>query len=198
MGQFHPALGDDGSVHTTPQSTNPVAAHERILPDVSPSIVHFQTKPIIWPRMRSCLLIMVLFVVQIVGAGCVERLLQVKSNPPGAAVYVNGALAGETPLDHRFTFYGTVDVDLRAAGHLAHAELKPLPTPWYQFFPLDLVSELLVPWKIQDVHLLEVALVPAPEELDEGGRTELRTRAEEVRALLENPRPQNKRTPQRP
>ena len=120
----------------------------------------------------------------LVGSGCVERILQVRSDPPGAAVYVNGARAGETPLDHRFTFYGTVDVAVRAPGHLSHTEVKTLPSPWYQLFPIDVVSELLVPWTISDVHTVEVTLARAPAELDDAGRSELRARAEEMRALL--------------
>jgi hypothetical protein len=105
--------------------------------------------------------------------GCVERLLQVRSDPPGAAVYVNGAHAGTTPLEQPFSFYGTVEVALRREGCLSHRELVALRAPWYEAFPLDVISELVVPWNIRDRHELDVRLVPTPADReDEGGREE--------------------------
>ena len=29
---------------------------------------------------------------------------------------------------------------------------QDIPTPWYQYFPLDFISEVLVPFQIEDVH----------------------------------------------
>jgi hypothetical protein len=118
-------------------------------------------------------------------AGCVERILQVRSQPPGAAVYVNGEEVGATPCDHDFSFYGTVDVTLRAPGHVSHRELKTLSPPWYQFFPLDFVTDLLVPWPIRDVHEVTVELAPSPVEIDTATRDELREKVEEMRPLVE-------------
>ncbi|MBI4603187.1 MAG: PEGA domain-containing protein [Planctomycetes bacterium] len=116
--------------------------------------------------------------------GCVERLLEVRSDPPGATVYVNGDQVGTTPLDHRFTFYGTVEVALRSKGHLAHRELKRLSAPWYQVFPLDFASELLWPFAVRDVHRLEARLEPTPPGLEEGQRAEVQRRAGDLRREL--------------
>lgn len=121
------------------------------------------------------------------GVGCVERLLQVRSDPQGASVYLNGKHIGETPLAHRFTFYGTVDVSLRATGHLAHRELKTLSTPWYQVFPADLFSEFFVPWTIRDVHTVAVTMTPAPRELTPEERHSMEKRADELRPSLPSP-----------
>ena len=52
-------------------------------------------------------------------AGCVERMLQIRSDPSGASVYVNGKPAGTTPLEHSFDYYGTFEVALRAKGESA-------------------------------------------------------------------------------
>jgi hypothetical protein len=113
--------------------------------------------------------------------GCVERVLQVRSDPPGATVYVNGTEAGKTPLDHPFTFYGTVEVALRREGVLYHREFKELSCPWYDHFPVDFFTELLVPWTIRDVHLVEVRLSPSSRTFDETERKDLRQKAEELR-----------------
>ena len=127
--------------------------------------------------------IAILFAAALAGTtGCVERVLQVRSDPPGATVYVNGTEAGKTPLDHPFTFYGTVEVALRREGALYHRELKELSCPWYDFFPIDFFSELLVPWTIRDVHLVEVRLSPSPRSLDEAERKNLRGKVEELRS----------------
>ncbi len=125
-----------------------------------------------------------LFGLLVAGTGCVERLLQVRSDPPGASVYLNGEKIGETPLEHRFTFYGTVDVSLRAKGQLAHRELKTLTTPWYQVFPVDLFSELFTPWTIRDVHTVEVAMTRAPGEVTPEERQGLEKKADELRQQL--------------
>jgi hypothetical protein len=96
------------------------------------------------------------------GAGCVERLLQVRSDPPDADVFVNGELVGRTPLDHPFTFYGTVGVVVRRGGHESSHRLVALEAPWYETFPIDFFAELVVPWTIRDEHRHEVRLEPLP------------------------------------
>jgi len=124
--------------------------------------------------------------------GCVERLLQVRSDPAGAKVYVNGDEVGVTPLDHKFTFYGTVDVALRAPGHYYHREFVSLDPPWYEVFPIDLVSELMLPWMVRDVHTVEVALVPAPPEMTDAERAALEEKAKAMRASMTPAQPSEK------
>lgn len=119
------------------------------------------------------------------GTGCVERILQVRSDPPGARVYVNGEDAGETPCDHPFTFYGTVDVVVRAPGTVSSRKLVSLSPPWYQIFPLDLVTDVIVPWTIRDVHEVRIELrSPAPEETGQESRRDLERKADAMRELL--------------
>ena len=118
------------------------------------------------------------------GTSCVERIIQIRSDPSGADVYLNGDEVGKTPLDHPFSFYGTVEVALRADGHLYHRELKTLSPPWYEVMPLDLFAELFLPWKVRDVHSVEVALEPAPRDLSEPQRQDMRARSAELREHL--------------
>ena len=123
--------------------------------------------------------------------GCVERLLQIRSDPPGAEVTVNGEPAGVTPLDHRFTFYGTFEVTLRARGHRSLHRLEPVRPPWYEFFPLDFFAENLTPFRITDAHLLEYRLEEVPLSEAEMER-EQQAAVERMQALerqLERPAP---------
>src|SRR5262245_27698253 len=104
--------------------------------------------------------------------GCVERLLQIRSDPPGAEVTVNGEPAGVTPVDHPFIFYGTFDVSLRARGCRSVHALEPVPPPWYQIFPLDFIAEHLMPLPIKGCHGLDYRLEKVPLGGAEGEREE--------------------------
>ena len=44
--------------------------------------------------------------------GCVLRSLTVNSEPPGAMVYLDDELIGETPVTTTFTYYGTRKITL--------------------------------------------------------------------------------------
>jgi hypothetical protein len=121
-------------------------------------------------------------------SGCVERILQVRTEPPRAAITVNAENAGASGedglLEHPFTFYGTVDVTARAPGHLSRRELVTLSPPWYQIFPIDFFAEVVVPWTIRDVHEVELRLDPSPARMDERLRESLRLEAEDLRKRL--------------
>jgi hypothetical protein len=104
-------------------------------------------------------------------------------------VHVNGELAGKTPLDHSFTFYGTVEVVVRREGFLSQRELMSLRPPWYEVFPLDLFSELLIPWKIRDREEMEFQLVAAPQSIGEKEQQRLQEKAAELRGELKEKKP---------
>lgn len=92
--------------------------------------------------------------------GCVRRRLMVRSNPPGALVYVDNQPIGTTPCATDFTYYGTREIRLVKAGYETLTVNQPLPTPWYQIPPLDFASENLIPQKIQDYRTASFNLVP--------------------------------------
>ena len=48
--------------------------------------------------------------------GCIERLITVRSQPPGALVYLNDEEVGRTPVTVPFKFYGVYDVRLEHEG----------------------------------------------------------------------------------
>jgi len=92
--------------------------------------------------------------------GCVRRRLMVRSNPPGAMVYVDNQPIGKTPCATDFTYYGTREIRLVKAGYETLTVNQPLPAPWYQIPPLDFVSENIVPQKIQDYRTASFNMVP--------------------------------------
>jgi hypothetical protein len=103
--------------------------------------------------------------------GCVRRRLNVRSNPPGALVYVDNQQIGTTPCGVDFTYYGTREIRLVKAGYETLTVNQPIPTPWYQIPGIDFISENLVPTKIRDnrtvtYNLAPQLVVPTPELLD--------------------------------
>jgi hypothetical protein len=95
-----------------------------------------------------------------VSPGCVRRRLLVRSNPPGATVYVDNQPIGTTPCATSFTYYGTREIRLVKAGYETLTINQPIPAPWYQIPPIDFVSENLVPTEVQDFRTVSFNLSP--------------------------------------
>ena len=93
-------------------------------------------------------------------SGCVRRRLTVRSNPPGALVFVDGQEIGRTPVATPFTFYGTRNLRLVKDGYETISVNQRFPAPWYQVPPLDFVSENVVPQEIRDERVVNFELVP--------------------------------------
>src|ERR1700742_3189479 len=90
----------------------------------------------------------------------VRRRLNVNSNPQGALVYVDNQQIGSTPCSVDFTYYGTREIRLIKPGYETLTVNQPIPTPWYEYIPLDFVSENLVPNKIRDNRTVTYDLAP--------------------------------------
>lgn len=95
--------------------------------------------------------------------------MTVRSNPPGALVYVDDYPIGTTPISHNFTYYGTRKIRLIKDGYETLTVMQPIRPPWYQITPVDFVTENLVPGELCDRRTLTYNLVPqrvvSPEEL---------------------------------
>ena len=115
-------------------------------------------------------------------SGCVERYLNIRSDPPGATIYVNGAEVGEAPVQHPFVWYGTYDIQARRDGHESVRREHAVSPPWYQVFPLDFFAELLWPFTLTDEHEIEVVLPRATRSMTADVETELKDAAEALRA----------------
>lgn len=82
--------------------------------------------------------------------GCVQRRLSIRSNPPGALVYVDGYEIGRTPCSTQFTYYGKRQFRLVLDGYETLTTEQRIWFPWYQVIGVDFVAENLVPWEIRD------------------------------------------------
>lgn len=138
--------------------------------------------PTIQPSRCLRLAVILLLVVSCLeSTGCVRRRLTIRSNPPGAMVYVDNQHVGFTPCSIDFTYYGTREMRLVLSGYETLTINQPIPTPWYQVPPLDFVSDNLVPAKIRDNRTVTYNLQPQlmmPVEEVIGRGHELRTRTQ--------------------
>jgi hypothetical protein len=92
--------------------------------------------------------------------GCVERRMTVRTNPPGAMLYVDDYPIGETPISKDFTYYGDRKFRLVKDNFETLTLLQPISAPWYEYFPLDFISETLVPGEIRDQRTFDFQLKP--------------------------------------
>ncbi len=96
----------------------------------------------------------------LVCGGCVQRRITVRSNPPGALVYIDKYEIGRTPCSVEYIYYGTREMRLVKDGFETLTVLQWIPPPWYEIPPLDFVSETLVPNEIRDERTFTYQLVP--------------------------------------
>jgi hypothetical protein len=81
--------------------------------------------------------------------GCVDRIMTINSDPDGAVIFLNDQELGRTPLTHDFQQYGNYQLEVRKEGYVTVKGTQMMADPWWQWIPLDLVTELL-PWHFQD------------------------------------------------
>jgi len=92
--------------------------------------------------------------------GCVERRFVVESDPPGALVLVNGQPLGVTPVDGEFLYHGNYNFTLVKDGYETLQVKQAIPAKFYEYVPLDFVSENVYPGKIEDVRRFRYTLQP--------------------------------------
>jgi len=93
-------------------------------------------------------------------AGCVERRMTIRSDPPGALAVVDGQELGFTPVSTGFLYYGTRQVKLIKDGHETLTVMETINPPWYEIFPFEFASDVLIPWRIHDERELNYRLEP--------------------------------------
>ena len=111
-------------------------------------------------------------------AGCVQRRLTIRSNPPGAYVYVDNYPIGTTPVSTDFVYYGKRQIRLVRDGYETLTVDQKILPPWYEWFGIDFISENLVPANIRDEQTLNFTMVPQ----QVPSSPQLTARAEELRA----------------
>jgi hypothetical protein len=121
--------------------------------------------------------------------GCMQRIIAIDSNPPGALVYLNDLEVGRTPMTKEFLWYGDYEVVLRLDGYQTLKTDAPVPAPWWQYIPLDLFTEAL---PVKDVHRFTFNLTPTRPEPPQG----VLIRGEQLESMLQATRlPQTKPKP---
>jgi len=84
----------------------------------------------------------------------VERTLKIETRPPGALVLVNDEEVGVSPVKFAFTWYGDYDIVVRKTGYQTLQTHHRVHAPWFQWPPIDLITETLLPVMIRDEHAL--------------------------------------------
>jgi hypothetical protein len=129
--------------------------------------------------MRRALFATALALAALSQTGCVERILAIQSDPPGAAAYLDGEKVGTTPCEVAYTWYGTRVLVLELRGYSLVRKEIVLNPPWWQIVPIDFITDVVIPMTIRDRFSVTYTLDPAPvspEEVDA-----VLERAEELR-----------------
>lgn len=90
--------------------------------------------------------------------GCIQRTLTVESEPEGAAVYYDHRRVGETPLSLRFTHYGSHSLILIKEGFQPYRGRLALKEKGWAVFPVDLITEGVLPVKLKDDRQVRIVL----------------------------------------
>lgn len=101
--------------------------------------------------------LLALFLLQ---TGCVQRRITIRSNPPGALVYIDDTEIGTTPCSTSFIYYGKRKIRLVKDGYETLTVEQRFWPPWYEVFPLEVITENLVPYEFRDERNLMFSLVP--------------------------------------
>lgn len=118
----------------------------------------------------------------LLGPGCVTRKIFLRSDPPGAELFLDGSPVGTTPHEREFVTYGSHRVELRMPGRERVVGVIDVERPWWQVFPISLFTDVLWPGELVDAHEFEFAL---PVQGDGGGIEEAQEAYERLRAARE-------------
>ncbi len=132
---------------------------------------------------RSSAIVVVLMAATV--TGCVERRYTIRTNPPGALVYVNGQELGTTPVSSSFTYYGDREITLQLDGYETMTVRQPINAPWYDNLLTEFFTENLYPGQLRDERDYTFQLKP----LVSPPIDVLRDRAEGLRAVGTIPPP---------
>ncbi len=124
-------------------------------------------------------------------SGCVKRMIVVESDPPGATVWINEHLIGKAPVNHEFITHGRYLFRLRKPGFRERVTREMVRAPWFQWIPIDFVTENLLPIRFKDIHRFRFTLTPQPPE--EKLQVEQKEDLEKVLTDLKDPDPDRRR-----
>ncbi len=103
---------------------------------------------------------LVLTTILAIGTGCVQRRLQIRSQPEGAAVSVDRQPVGLSPVSVPFTYYGTREIQLEKDGFKTVRVEQNIRPPWFERFPISLISDNFAGRELRDDRVFDFALEP--------------------------------------
>ena len=92
-----------------------------------------------------------------------HRTLEIRTNPPGARVVLDQEVLGTSPVKVEFWHYGVRRVTASHPGYRTYSRQIEIVPPWYARFPIDILSEVLLPVGWEDDHVVDVELDAGPE-----------------------------------
>ena len=119
---------------------------------------HFWRPP--WVRFLLTAYCLLLSASLLFSSGCVYRSVTIRTEPPGAFVYVNDDLKGQSPVTYDFLWYGWHRVMVRKEGFERVEDRKHVNAPFYLWIPFDFFLEL-VPFKVRDDRTWTYTLTPS-------------------------------------
>jgi len=122
-----------------------------------------------WRGQRLITVLVALCAGTLLGGCRTHRILVVDSEPRGALVRFDGEVLGRTPLEYEFQHYGPRRLTLYLPGYGTWSERVYLKTPWYSYFPLDFLTEVLIPMGLTHRRSFHIEL--EPDVGDDGGTT---------------------------
>ncbi len=133
------------------------------------------SRSVSWSRRRRLATALLLAWTGLGLTGCVTRRYTIRTDPPGALVYVNSQELGPSPVSQSYTYYEPREIVLVADGYQTQRIIQPFPAPWYDNALTDFFTENLVPFNIRDerefVYKMPVAQNPDPNALLQRGET---------------------------
>jgi hypothetical protein len=118
--------------------------------------------------------------------GCVERVLSIRTDPPGARVTMDDRRVGASPCDVPFIWYGQRRIAVEMRGYQGVQELVVLDPPWWQYWGMDFLTDVLLPFTLTDQR--EVTYVLKRPEVSPQELEEVKQRASELRERSGLPR----------
>ena len=104
-------------------------------------------------------LILFCFCILCTACGCVHRSLTITAEPETPCeVFIDGKYKGKTPYSEKFVYYGTREVMLKTPSGTVTVKDISLTRPWFEYFPLDLFSEILLPASIDSTFTFVIPL----------------------------------------
>jgi hypothetical protein len=108
---------------------------------------------------RALLTLLILLILLAAGACRARRYLEITSEPPGAQVRLDDEAVGQTPVKVPFDYYGTRRLTFYAPGYRTSSRRIRVKAPWHARFPLDIVTEVLLPLGLRDRRKVHEELV---------------------------------------